>query len=463
MVIYFLSVIPMIYLGLYTYPQADDFCQSAGTHNIWTTTHSLVEVFRYSINNGIDGWKTWGGGFSSGFFCALQPDVFVNRGYSIVPFLSIFLLSWATWIFVNAIMLNIFKSNASLSRTVSCFIMMYIIWNIPSACQAFYWYQGSAHYILPFSMLLITFALAITGLKSKYNYLFCIFSSITGVMVGGANLVSALLMALLYLLFGIYCIVMSQKKMIIWVVPSFVFYFCFFMNIVAPGNKARQSMMELGPDNPIRTIVNSFGYAIHYCFSEWMNIFVIMLLVILIPIIWRGLEGCEFSFKYPALVLFMTFCLVSAMYAPTAYATRSAGPSRVRNIIFSFYIISLVLDEVYVIGWIRKKGFTTNIKYSMGYYIGLCVIFIMFFGFVFYRYNDKYCNVLTAMSIIKNGKAIEYAKLIDYNMKQLNSDDMTVTIHKVVDGPYFFYSPEISDWKEGTKAYFNKDLILYDE
>lgn len=463
LIIFCISIFPMLFLGVYAYPQADDFAFSGNTHNAWINNHSIIEVIKQAVLTSIFYWEKWAGTFSSVFFFALQPEAFCNRGYVIVPFLFIGMLSASIWLMVNTIMTRILKFNSNTSRTVTSFVLIYVIWNMPNACQAFYWYNSAAHYILSFSMMLVTTSIIIIGSQSRHSILLMFLASITSIMVGGGNFISALLMAILYFFFGTYFIYIKHKKMVSWIIPAILLYVSFILNVVAPGNTERQNVMSVEPDNPINAIINSFGYALHYCFSEWMNVFVVLLILIMIPFIWKGLEKCEFSFKYPAVVVLMSFCLISAMFAPAAYAEKSAGPGRVQNIIFVFYIICLVLDEVYILGWLKIKNPSMNIKWSLRMYLGVCTALVMFFGLISYRHNDKYCNVLTALSIIKNGQAKEYAAIVSDNMEILNSDETVVTIHKIVDGPYFFYSREIDDWKSGTKAYFNKELIIYEE
>lgn len=453
----------MIYLGRYTYPQADDFSFSAYTHSTWVTTNSFFAVIKQAFLTAILYWGSWAGTFSSVFFFSLQPEAFFTRGYMIVPMLFILILSSSVWLFVNSILIRVIKLDGNTSRTIASFIIIYVIWNIPSACQAFYWYNSAAHYILSFAMMLVTTSLIIIGNQTKYNWLMIILASFTGIMVGGGNFISALLMAILYAFFIIFYICTKQKKMILWIIPAILMYAAFALNIMAPGNAERQGVMNVEPDNPVSAIINSFGYALHYCFSEWMSIFIVLLMLIIVPFIWRGLDKCEFSFKYPGLVLFISFCLVASMFTPAAYAERSAGPGRVQNIIFTFFIICLTLNEVYVLGWLKKRHLSIDINVKMSLYMGICISLLLFCGLIFYRYDDKYCNMLTALSIIKNGKAVEYAEIVEKNMEILNGDEPIVTIHRVIGGPNFFYSNEIDDWKSGTKSYFDKELILYEE
>lgn len=340
---------------------------------------------------------------------------------------------------------------------------IYIIWNIPYACQAFYWYNSAAHYILSFSMMLITISLVVIGNTSKRSRMCVILASITGIMVGGGNFISGLLLSIIYVGLIVYFVYSKQKKMFLWIIPTISLYVSFILNIMAPGNTKRQIVLGLEPDNPIKAIISSFGYSLHYCFSEWMNIFLILFIIMLVPVIWKGLDKSEFTFKYPMAVLLLSFCLVSSMFTPAAYAEKSASPGRAQNIIFSFYILCLFLDEVYLLGWIKLQKVKIDIKVSLWSYYGICIALAVFLGVASYKYDEHYCNVFTSLSIIKNGVGKEYAEIVGENMDILNSDIPVVKIHKVVDGPVFFYSEEIDDWKSGTKMYFDKELIEYDE
>lgn len=462
--IYIFSVLPMIYLGLYLYPQADDFAFSGGTHNVWIEKHSLVEVIKNAVDTSVYYWETWAGTFSSVFLFSLQPEAFIDRGYVIVPFLFISLLSGSAFLFINTIMKWILKQNTVISKMVAGFTLIYIVWNVPDACQAFYWYNGASHYTVSFSLMLITSSLLIRGYNSDRKYIFVILSVITSIMVGGGNFVSALTMAIIYFFYTAYLFFTKQRKKYIWLVPTVVFYMSFILNIIAPGNAERQAFMGIQPDNPIQAVIHSFVYAINFCFSEWMNVFLILLLLIMIPFVWNRVDTKVFDFRYPGIVIFISFCIIAAMFTPTAYAEHGFGPGRVRNIIFCFYIILFVLNEVYLLGYVKQHICETDKKVSVSMYAILCVGIWLFLSVISYKYDDDFNNnTFTALSIIKNGQAKEYAELVGDNMNILNSDDSIVTIHKVVEGPVFFYSKEIDDWKSGTKAYFGKELIQYEE
>lgn len=462
-VVFVLSIIPMIFLGIYTYPQADDFVFSGCIHNIWKDTHSLINVIKQATITSVYYWKTWAGTFSSVFFFTLQPEAFLDRGYIIVPLLFIGMLSASIWLFVNTVTIRVMRLNKNIAKTVASFVMIYVIWNMPYACQAFYWYNSASHYILSFSMMLITISLVIIANTSKRKAWCIILASVTGIMVGGGNFISALLMAIIYVGVVTFYVYRKKKNMIVWLIPIIIFYVSFVLNVMAPGNAERQFFLSLEPANPISSIMNSFGYSLHFCFSEWINIFLILFIIMLVPIVWKDIEKSIFEFKYPVLVIILSFCLVSAMFAPAAYAENSASPGRAQNIIFSFYIICLFIDEVYLLGWIKKKNLKIDVQLDLRYFYGTCIVLALFFAFTSYKYDEQYNNVLTSLSIIKNGTGKEYATIVGENMYILNSDAPVVTIHKVVEGPVFFYSKEIDDWKSGTKIYFNKELIEYDE
>ena len=56
-----LTVIPLLKLGIYDHPSADDFNYSIQTYRVWQETHSLGKVIGAAWSTSIRFWHTWQG------------------------------------------------------------------------------------------------------------------------------------------------------------------------------------------------------------------------------------------------------------------------------------------------------------------------------------------------------------------------------------------------------------------
>lgn len=466
LVIYIISILPILYLGRYDYPQADDFCFSDKTHNAWVSTHSFIEVIKSACETVVDYRYECTGTFSSVFFFSLQPAIFGMGFYKIVPFFFIGLISIAVLVFLDTVLKRIFGMNSAMSLTISSIVLTYIVWFLPNPEQGFFWYNGAAHYVISFVAMMIGLAIIIRAYELKkviHKIIVGIVLSILGVIVGGGNFVSALLMSVIYFFILVFCCFKKRKDLLYGIIPMVIFYASFIINVSAPGNAMRQEMVGEEAQNPIVAIRHAFGCGLKFCFSEWVNEFTLLMLLLLIPIIWKGLQKSSFKFKYPAIVAAFSYCLVSAAFAPTSYAVLSSGPGRLRNIIYIFYYICLIINEIYIIGWLKNNGEYVGVKIKTATYVSCILLAMLFCAYVSYRYDNKLNNVTTALKLIKTGRAKEYAARVQQNIDILSGDEDEVYIYKVNEGPEFYRSSDIDDWKSGTKDYFGKSVIEYIE
>lgn len=74
----------------------------------------------------------------------------------------------------------------------------------------------------------------------------------------------------------------------------------------------------------------------------------------LIPLLWRLAGRTGWRFPLPPLFTLVTFLFFSAQNAPHFYAASSAGPDRLRNIIYFSHFWVVLLNECYYLGWLRR-------------------------------------------------------------------------------------------------------------
>ncbi|HIT67181.1 MAG TPA: hypothetical protein IAB61_08100, partial [Candidatus Merdisoma merdipullorum] len=67
-ILFILSLIPLIIIGFYNHPAADDFTYGMLTHLTWESTHSLPEVLKAAVTTSRKFWETYQGPFASAFF-----------------------------------------------------------------------------------------------------------------------------------------------------------------------------------------------------------------------------------------------------------------------------------------------------------------------------------------------------------------------------------------------------------
>ena len=173
-------------------------------------------------------------------------------------------------------------------------------------------------------------------------------------LVAGGNFVTALqglVVLLLIMALGIF----FYKKRALLLLPSLCIYAIGFMfNIGAPGNSRRaESFVDWGY-SPVESVLRSFLAAFQHLgeFTGWITV---AIMVLLIPIIWQMVKKSSFSFRYPAVVLVISFCIYATGFTPSLYSLGHAGLPRALNSVKITYQLLLLINEVYWLGWLQER------------------------------------------------------------------------------------------------------------
>ncbi len=266
-----------------------------------------------------------------------------------------------------------------------------------------------------------------------------------------------------------------KKRALYFIIPFLAGAIGFLINVLAPGNSVRQAYFE--QIGVVKTILRSFTYSFTQAVS-WINIFVILIIMALVPIILKLVANTTIKFKYPLLVLVISFCLYASMFAPGFYGLGSEPLSRNQNICKCFLMILLILNEVYCLGWLVKKVkffnkiVPTHHKNMFYWLIYICVAFMLFIiCFAQLDFVTKKATFVSygAWDVIKTGDGTQYkeeylSRLYLYKLV----DDKIVYVEPYSTQPYPLWinmESEVSNNEEGILSsdmalWYNKEQII---
>ena len=463
-IVYAVSLIPIFAASVYAFPQADDWSYSWRTHLAWVDTHSLLAVLKGAASAVAEAYMNWQGTFSSIFLMSLQPGIWGERYYAAVPFFMCGLLTFATLFFLFYVL-------KGTDRSCRIIFSMAVLWltvqEIRCKPAAFYWYNGAVHYIVPYCFFLIFGVLILKNLqKEKTGWISFLFSLLLAVMIGGGNLVTALL-AFVCLAGGLLILLMIKRRKRLWcvAVPFAVNATAFGVNILAPGNWLRQDAAG-EPSNPAVSVLRSFYYGFFYI-GEWTDETVLLMILILIPIMIRMAGQLRFRFPLPGVVALFSFCLLSSMFTPMDYAVHTVNIGRVKNIIFAMYILLLSLNLLYVTGWyvknvqkrdVAQKGERLSGKEGICFY-GLLAVFVFQLALVSAAEPQRFTSVL-AVKELSDGTAEKFGTAAWNNIQILKQEGKEAIIEDVPKDSLLLTSrDDIDQWHFGAKMYFRKEHV----
>ena len=359
-VLFIISLIPLLHLGLYAQPAGDDYSYGLSAHLAWESTHSLGAAIKGAIEHTKNVYNGWQGTYFSVFLMSLQPAVFSLRLYALTPVLMLGILITGHFLFFYVLFTRFLKLPKELWISLTLAVLFLSIQVLDSAGSAFYWFNGSVHYAFMHGFmlwLLAFFLLLIQAKNRRETVIFFLLSCLFAFLIGGSNFVTALLTPVLLATITFLCFVGRRKdRGLLCIVPLLFSVTGLLINVAAPGNAVRMGK-QTAPMTAPEAIYNSFLYAVKGI-GEWTSFYVLFLVLLLLPFIFYALYQANLSFRFPlpGAAAGFSFCLIAATYTPSLYSMGHVYIfERTLNIMRMFYYLLLFLNLVYLCGWLAGK------------------------------------------------------------------------------------------------------------
>ena len=469
--LFVILMIPIIYLGKYDFMKADDFSYGSEAHIKYVQTGSVFQAFLGALESVRVSYYTWQGTFSSIFLMSFYPSIFDYRFYKLVPILMVSIITITCLIVSYTLIFRLLgqkkKSMFLLTGIVLSILMIERMYSVP---PAIYWYNAACHYVIAecafFIMSCLYILISISESKIK-NVVLLLISLVLAVETGGSNY-ATILMAGVSLTTLFVIILITKKKKVLWLIPSLiVFFVCLFINVTAPGNSLRGARFTgIGP---IQSILMSFKSVFDFSLV-WMDFYTVIVLIMLIPILYKCVSKTSFKFKYPYLVFAYSICVIATGFTSSYYALGDAGLSRTQNAIKMLWQVLLIFNEGYLIGFIRskinsKKTSDTTVEKKMPLLIFLIgIILIMVQPAVFLNLGT--IPSYTSLAYITGGHAESYWAVCMERLAILEDPSIEdAELRDFVSKPFYLYISDIRDsedyWEnEAMAKYFGKKTVV---
>lgn len=485
---YVISLIPLLWIGFYNYPSADDYSIGSNCRQVWVNSHNIFSVLLTGVVRAVDDWVNWMGYFTSNFLMALPPNTFGERAYVLTVWIMLGMLSFSTWYLLKAIFVKVFKADKYVSHCVIMLMLFVTVQCMVGRVEAFYWYSGAVNYMFVHSMSLFFYGLLISAVfdKGKKRIWDLAAAACLGFFVGGGNQMTALNVAVILLVAcGFSVFLKKWKEYKVMFIPMGVCLLGFVLNVAAPGNWVRAE--GANGMNPVKAVVISFYYCLDYCMNQWSGWPVAILIIALIPLFWQMTRNTTFRFQYPLVVVLFGYCVVSAMMTPPLFAVGSIEAARLQALTFTMYILVLTLCVGYVTGYVRKKweehgrvracesvAGESNIE-SAGqseHDFSLSEIWCLLGCFVFFAAaavitvipEPHYFTATSAITDLANGSAKAYGDARAERMKLYNSGEKDIEVEPLPAEPALLYFSDIGSdteyWENrGLRKFYGLDSV----
>jgi len=264
-------------------------------------------------------------------------------------------------------------------------------------------------------------------------------------------------------------LVIWKKRNLLWrFVPlTIVYTIGFCMNVLAPGNSARgESFIGWGL-SPVEAVLQSFVEGARRIpeLTGWRTLVVLILLA---PFMWQIVKKTKFEFRYPGLVLVWSVCLYAATYTPALYALGSVVLARMLCTIKITFQLMLLLNELYLLGWIcrkcreKEKSLVSGKPYWWFYPL---VAAAMLLVFVNEPNQAGYYSAYGAYYYIHTGEAYNFYQEYQARLAILKSEEPNVVVEPYAWRPWFLCAGELSedpyaDRNRMVARWYNKQSVI---
>lgn len=509
-VIYALSLIPVLVIGKYDYPSADDFSMGLGTRLVYEATGSLLALAGKILSETVRYYRTWIGYFTSCLFTTVSPATFGEAWYALTPAVILLALHVGVAVFFYALMEKALGMNRYARRCMTVLALFLMVQRMPEGslrAEAFYWYSGAGNYTLTFSaglLYLAFYVLSVCGGRSKNRSLFLVLACIMGFLAGGGNYLSALSFAVVSVFFAVYLV----KRKIGRLLPA-AFYLCgFAVSCLSPGNRIRGGEAE--GYGALKSILLSLYYTLSYPLSQWMNWAVLLILALAGVIFWMGFAEIEFSganakaggaaasekagetvrgaaapekagngaqavqlgFTAPFPAAVLAYGIVSCVVTPALYAQGNMDAGRIQSTFWLHAVLVLLLLEWYLVGGLYRRfskeqnaSAASCLRNGAGGFVRAILLFFIVFSLLAVKGNPDFYTGTSAVSELLDGSAAQYGRENEERLRILkNPREQDAVLPRYTVQPNLLYFEDVSedpdDWiNQKMSEYYGKNSI----
>lgn len=452
--VFLLSLVPILYLAGIDRASGDDWGYGLLTHRAWIESHSLIKVIQAALQTVHNYYRAWQGTWFSIFLFTFQPEAFSYEMYWIVPYIMLGLLIGSISCFLYQITVRFLHMEVRDFLLVDMIILFLLIQFAPRKKSAIFWYNGTAHYTVPFALALFAMV-AFLRFVQTWQKRHVVWAAVWLTLLGGTNYLAAVFGCLGFIFLGVFFYFRLERddggsssadavqgRKVLWMgIPLVLELIGLLISALAPGNARRGGeTYEISLGRMLGAVIEAFRQGIvGVIYSVREHPITLAALIVLAVILWdilREKAGQEtFRFPLPGLVIFYFFGTYCAMYWPGIFAGVEVSGG-VPNTIYWVFVLMMFCSMLYGLGWLavrlssREKKIN-NIRYL--YAAGIAAAFVLV---VLGRSNIKESTDYMCLEYILTGQARDYQAQME-QFTQLLTDD---TEDEVI-------LPSINDWQ----------------
>ncbi len=355
------TLAPLVLISAYNHSYADDWHYGVWAHLTLRETGNVFAALVTALEQVGKAWFDWQGSYSAIFLMAIEPSVFGEQCYVIAAPLILASLIAGTLFFTHVLMVELLGCRRGHWLGLSCLMVAVQLLLQPSPVEGVFWYNSAVYYTTYHAAALAMFGCVakiadparVTRPRGAI-----VAASLLAVFVAGGNFVTALVAAEVMLVVMVVLIARARRCSTDMLWPFGLLVIGLAVSLAAPGNSVRQQTQF--PDDSagvVGTIWHSSLSAFQYI-QQWSCGMVVLLAlfaaVIAVHACGRAVER-GWRFPAPLAVLAGSVALFATSFTPTFWAEGSVGPGRVQNCRFDLFVVLVVLNVFWLVGWVAAR------------------------------------------------------------------------------------------------------------
>ena len=141
-----LSLLPVLLLALFNYPNADDFSASVEARHAWVETGSLWEVLKAAAGNVKYNYMEWSGVFASVFWTSLQPGLFGEAYYGLTTWITVAAVCGGAGYLFTVFLRKYLRGDRYVTGCVTLPFLFLLLHCMPDGKEGLYWHAGCLYF-----------------------------------------------------------------------------------------------------------------------------------------------------------------------------------------------------------------------------------------------------------------------------------------------------------------------------
>lgn len=463
--VFALSLIPVVYCGMFNYASADDFSKSYMIHNVMLAGGNIRDILASAVYASYYQWVKAEGTWASNFFLSMQPSLLGEHAYAItVPLCILYVVIGSGYLFHEILVVS-----CGVSRRVFWLVLwvqsFLVLQYMPYIRGGMFWYTGMAHYIMPmfFALLMITWMLKWfrTGRRRYYVYML-----LGAVYIGGSHYQHILIVLLTFITGWLLSVLHdrdNRRVHLLWI-PIAIILAGLYLCVIAPGNAVRGGeTFGMHPMAilmmPISCVSMAAQHAVEYIMDTPM-------LIVYGLMLWcvgqHGMkEGSAAAVRrIPAIVIALyLFLLYASTEAPAIYV--ADNPEGISGAYYDTVYQSLVLAMTIAIPIVASR---VPARFRLGKRTAVIAGVILLILCV--KPSIKRSATYTCYDFVRSGGLKDFVIQMEERIELLNDPDLVdVYVPEMNDqqGPFMHLqlAQDADNYtNEATAQFYNKNSVI---